>query len=698
MVSVSSLVSELSTALGSLVDDLNGLHAAVNHSSLTTVMGFSMQGSVPSTDIRTQMFESDNGWDTIMQDDDATAEDILVRAVALSGSIANASTRRLQTNAITNLDNHLVTHRDGMDKIKDGITMALAKLADIQLAADESAERYPLARKSAIELFTDGVALLDATFTKIKSIDVQIITTEAAVDARFDENDVLATAQDAERIALLKLKDSLVDSKAKLVKRISFSDSDSSQAKNTTPTLKVPSDLALKGRGSELITNMDAFIRKASSRFPVIKFYVHRIGHDYDPVEGTYFEPPTISDNYLGVPPSFRAEFRSESKDLYDEFQAQLHDSGLVPALSTFKHGLSKQHTAKCGKDDGVSMYFALLSLYRPSSSVFREELEAKIQASPSNFESGDPVNSIKPLRTLLTEALQLGIRVRWTIGKKIMLVLSGIPRFGSQYTLDLAKFKDSCKNPDDSAQHMLDMLAEVETTSKSLKQAHNLNWNSVRAHSGDVQIKKSIAKCNHGSIENCPFGSRCRYSHDEDTTNRSKGRPQSNRFQGLCQAFADECPDPKKKTFRGRDYCPTCFKKALENNGKIKLRNGTMAKLKKAMMTKAIKSSEKKKRKATEPVNRPAPDQATEGFTAYQTEVLKKCFAEAKRNRVDGGSDFMQAMQANAPAGPLSFKQSWEENRSNVMDRLGATNSGQQLALQAPKSTIDQFLDDKCM
>ena len=102
--------------------------------------------------------------------------------------------------------------------------MALAKLADIQLAADESAERYPLARKSAIELVTDGVALLDATFTRIKSIDAQIVTTEAAVDARFDEDDVLATTQDAERIALLKLKDSLVDSNAKLVKRISFSD------------------------------------------------------------------------------------------------------------------------------------------------------------------------------------------------------------------------------------------------------------------------------------------------------------------------------------------------------------------------------------------------------------------------------------------------------------------------------------------
>ena len=191
MVSVSSLVSEMSATLGSLVDDLNGLYAAVNQSSLTTVMGFSMQGTVPSTDLRTQHFEADGAWGTIMQDGEATAEDITIRAVALSGSIANASTRRLQTNAIANLDNHLVAHRDGMDRIKDGVTKALAKLADIQLAADESADRYPLARKSAIELFTEGVNLLDATFTKIKLIDAQIITTEEAVDARFNEGDVL---------------------------------------------------------------------------------------------------------------------------------------------------------------------------------------------------------------------------------------------------------------------------------------------------------------------------------------------------------------------------------------------------------------------------------------------------------------------------------------------------------------------------
>ena len=58
-----------------------------------------------------------------------------------------------------------------------------------------------------------------------------------------------------------------------------------------------------------------------------------------------------------------------------------------------------------------------------------------------------------------------------------------------------------------------------------------------------------------------------------------------------------------------------------------------------------------------------------------------------------------MQAMQANAPPGPKGFKQFWEDEREkSVMNRLGATNSGQQLALSAPKSTIDQFLDGNCM
>jgi hypothetical protein len=72
---------------------------------------------------------------------------------------------------------------------------------------------------------------------------------------------------------------------------------------------------------------------------------------------------------------------------------------------------------------------------------------------------------------------------VRWNVGRRIIMILSGIHRFGSQYTLDLEKFKDTVSNADDSAQHMLDMLAEVETTTKSLNTQFQMNWNSVRAH-----------------------------------------------------------------------------------------------------------------------------------------------------------------------------------------------------------------------
>ena len=53
----------------------------------------------------------------------------------------------------------------------------LAKLHEIHSAANESADRYPLARKNAIDLFMKGVALLEDTFTKIKEIDTKITTT-----------------------------------------------------------------------------------------------------------------------------------------------------------------------------------------------------------------------------------------------------------------------------------------------------------------------------------------------------------------------------------------------------------------------------------------------------------------------------------------------------------------------------------------
>ena len=157
---------------------------------------------------------------------------------------------------------------------------------------------------------------------------------------------MLATAQDQEHKDLQLLRDSLVGQRLKLLKRISFAD-DHIQSKNTSVlTLSVPNQLVVKGRGKELITMVDTFIRKTGARFKIIKFYVHRVGHDY---------------------------------------------------------------------------------------------------------------------------ALQLGVRVRWNVGRRIIMILSGIHRFGSQYTLGLEKFKDTVSNADDSAQHMLDMLAEVETTTKSL-------------------------------------------------------------------------------------------------------------------------------------------------------------------------------------------------------------------------------------
>ena len=142
----------------------------------------------------------------------------------------------------------------------------LAKLTETQSAADESADRYPLARKNAIDLFDKGVVLLEDTFTKIKEVDNRIVTTKAAVDARFNPEDVLATAQDQERKDLQFLRDNLVAQRLKLLKRISFAD-DRVQSKNTSVlTLSIPAQLAVKGRGKELITMVVDWLIRSSEK------------------------------------------------------------------------------------------------------------------------------------------------------------------------------------------------------------------------------------------------------------------------------------------------------------------------------------------------------------------------------------------------------------------------------------------------
>ena len=128
-VSVSSIVADMRTVITQLVDDLNGLHAGVSQSSLTTVMGLSKEGAVPSANDRTTHFENDTTFAELMEvDDDASAADYLARSVALSGGIATAAVSCCATTSISNLDNHLIAHRAEMNKVKGGLRSVLAKL------------------------------------------------------------------------------------------------------------------------------------------------------------------------------------------------------------------------------------------------------------------------------------------------------------------------------------------------------------------------------------------------------------------------------------------------------------------------------------------------------------------------------------------------------------------------------------------
>lgn len=120
--------------------------------------------------------------------------------------------------------------------------------------------------------------------------------------------------------------------------------------------------------------------------------------------------------------------------------------------LSTHIYGLYKQFEGKADEDDGLAIYYGLVSLSRPSASAYREEIDPKLSNAPDQFRSGNPAEKIKYLRSFLTETIRLKMRIKWTVSKKIITTLA---LRHSTFAVELAPRKETAPNSDYAAGHI---------------------------------------------------------------------------------------------------------------------------------------------------------------------------------------------------------------------------------------------------
>ena len=148
--------------------------------------------------------------------------------------------------------------------------------------------------------------------------------------------------------------------------------------------------------------------------------------------------------------------------------------------LSTHIYGLYKQFEGKADEDDGLAIYYGLVSLSRPSASAYREEIDLKLTNAPEQFRNGSPLEKIKNLRPFLIEAIRLKMRIKWTVGKKIITTLA---LRHSTFAVELAPLKETAPNSDDAAGHIDRLFSAITSTCHEIQAVHGDRWQNTFAN-----------------------------------------------------------------------------------------------------------------------------------------------------------------------------------------------------------------------
>lgn len=222
--------------------------------------------------------------------------------------------------------------------------------------------------------------------------------------------------------------------------------------------LQVPSHLDDMLKGTLMIKNFDDFMSKNRHHFPITRTYTRRVGHDVNPTKGIFYKPPTKADGYAAVPKSMREAYAAESAKIWTELSTRAPSTILRDIQRSFHYGRDMELVGSCMPDDGVTAYWAILSMYRPMDATYHDDIENWLDACywKVNKYDGSIVDTLKAIKLRIDEAKLLGIRIKWhKTGKKWITLLAKRPNFA----VALEPFKRKVPDTDDCVLVLSDLV-----------------------------------------------------------------------------------------------------------------------------------------------------------------------------------------------------------------------------------------------
>ena len=425
--SANTIAADIRLALMGLSDNARSVASAVSHSSLTTVMGLSRLAGNTRRAERIREFKNDKELTAALTGCHDT-EKVYRQLSVISKLLVDNRVSAIYTAVQADLDTHTADNiTPANDAILNNSKQLLPKVQELsRLKSNSAVSGISPAREKARQDYEASTRAVSTAVTAVRRANTQIQQVSEQLAGTFDSTNILATASDEGRIKLVALRKQLLEQKDYAERKMldHFDETARARSIDARPIardLEIPKDLIQKARGSELIMSMNDTVRTAINQFYAIAASVYLIGADFDPTNGMHWRPPSGFDDYIDVDSSFRNEYATQSSALADKFKAKYGETALSTVYSTNRCGNNSQFEMKAHPNDGVIIYFCLVTLSTPSSSAYRDEVDQDISNSPDGFQTGDPTKRVAKLKTVIMEAKKLGIRMRWSFGKRII-------------------------------------------------------------------------------------------------------------------------------------------------------------------------------------------------------------------------------------------------------------------------------------
>ena len=232
------------------------------------------------------------------------------------------------------------------------------------------------------------------------------------------------------------------------------------------------------------------FLHRANEYWAVLP-YVYYILNSYNPKLGLFYEPPSKATDYVSVPEAIRPMFKTQAELLYRVILMCIKQSGMATITQQFLCGIHKDKPTSCSVDDGPMALYCLLAKYAKVDDQYLVSLEQEFVNAPHYFMSRSPAMKVKHLQPYLTDVLELGNKIK--AHQTIIPVVDILTQRENKFAIELAKYADGGKSPDDYAVTIEQLFSDITRTCNRLENA---------AGSQDIHVVHKTPSSAHGRCQ----------------------------------------------------------------------------------------------------------------------------------------------------------------------------------------------------